>query len=129
MKINYIDADGHIIELEVSNEVGNFYLASLEEEKRSDRRNTRRHTSLSDFIYEDVRFFDSGIDICGEFAHSEALKNALDKLSEREQHLFTKVYIEGWRYTELAALEGRDESTIRKAAQRAKEKFIKFYCA
>jgi RNA polymerase sigma-70 factor (ECF subfamily) len=47
MKINYTDADGRFHELEVTDEVGNFYLTSLEEEKSNDRRNTRRHTRLT----------------------------------------------------------------------------------
>jgi RNA polymerase sigma-70 factor (ECF subfamily) len=123
MKINYTDADGRILELEVSAEVGEFYLASIEEEKSNDRANTRRHTSLSAFEYEDIRFFNSGIDIEGEYALSDAVLRAMDKLSERQRYLFTKVYIEGWKFTELAKLEERDESTIRKAAERAKEIF------
>ena len=124
MKINYQDADGRIIELEVTEEVGNFYLTSIEAEKKNDRRETRRHTLLSQFVYEDVRFFDSGIDLCDDFAMSDAVACAMDKLSERQHYLLTKVYIEGWRYTELAVQEGRDESTIRKATEKAKEKFI-----
>jgi RNA polymerase sigma-70 factor (ECF subfamily) len=127
MLINYNDAYGHNIQLEVSDDVGNFYLASIEAEKNNDRRNTRRHTSLSEFTFEEVCFFDSGIDVCGEVAFSEAVKFAISKLSERQQYLFTKIYIEGWRFTELAAAEGRDESTIRKAALKAKEKFVKFF--
>ena len=62
MKINYTDADGRILELEVSEEIGEFYLASTEAEKSNDRANTRRHTSLSTFTHEDIRFFNSGID-------------------------------------------------------------------
>ena len=46
MKINYKDADGKIIELEVSEEVGTFYLESIEAERSNDRKNARpdRHT-------------------------------------------------------------------------------------
>ena len=54
MKINYKDADGRIHELEVSAEVGEFYLESTEYEKSNDRANTRRHTPLSDFTHEDI---------------------------------------------------------------------------
>jgi RNA polymerase sigma-70 factor (ECF subfamily) len=127
MLINYKDADGRVIQLEVTEEVGNFYLASLEEEKKNERRETRRHTYLSEFTFEDARYFDSGVDLCGEYAFSEAVEHALSKLSERQQHLFTKIYIEGWSFTELAKAEGRDESTIRKAAKVAADKFKKFY--
>jgi len=77
MKINYTDADGKIIELEVSDEVGSFFLSSVEAEKKNDRKNSRpdRHTPL---------------------------------------------------YTDLAKLEGKDESAIRHAVNRAKQKLIRF---
>lgn len=52
MKIEYKDADGRLLKLEVSDEIGQFYLSSVEEVKKSDRRNTRtdRHTSLETFV-------------------------------------------------------------------------------
>jgi hypothetical protein len=62
-----------------------------------------------------------------EIALAEAVSSALAHLSERQRRLFAAVYIEGWNYTELAAIEGRDESTIRKAVMKAKEKFIKIF--
>ena len=53
MKIEYKDADGRVMELDVSDEIGQFYLSSVEEAEKSDRRNTRpdRHTSLETFVY------------------------------------------------------------------------------
>ncbi len=41
MKIEYKDADGRVMELDVSDEIGQFYLSSVEEAEKSDRRNTR----------------------------------------------------------------------------------------
>ena len=127
MLINYKDADGRIIKIEVSEEVGLFYLSSIDYEKSNDRAETRRHTSLSQFIYEDVRFFNSGIDISRSLAESDAVSRALAKLSDRQRHLITMIYIEGWSFAELARAEGRDESTIRKATNVAVEKFKKLY--
>ncbi len=59
MKIEYKDADGRVLELEVSDEIGQFCLSFEEEWDRNERRNTRpdRHTSLETFVYEDKRFF------------------------------------------------------------------------
>ena len=129
MKINYKDADGRIIELEVIEEFGNFYLESIEAEKKNERRETRRHTLLSQFHYEDRDYFDCGVDLCADQAVKDAVARALDQLSERQRHLFTKVFLEGWTYTELAAQEGRHESTIRKATEKEKEKFLMFFSA
>jgi len=127
MKINYTDADGCIIEVEVTEEVGSFYITSIEAEKKNDRAETRRHTQVSTFEYENARFFDSGIDISRSIVESDAVNRALAKLSDRQRHLITMIYIEGWSFAELARAEGRDESTIRKATNVAVEKLKKFY--
>ncbi|MDA8227020.1 MAG: sigma factor-like helix-turn-helix DNA-binding protein [Desulfitobacterium hafniense] len=128
MKINYKDADGKIIELEVSDEVGTFYLESVEAEKSNDRRNSRpdRHTQLSTFTYEDVRFFSDGTDLLANLMSSEEVNHAMSQLTERQRYLIKKCCIEGWSYTDLAKLEGKDESAIRHAVNRAKDKLKKF---
>ena len=128
MKINYKNADGKIIELEVADEVGTFYLESVEAEKSNDRRNSRpdRHTQLSTFTYEDVRFFSDGTDLLADLMSSEAVSHAMSQLTERQQYLIQKCCIEGWSYTDLAKLEGKDESAIRHAVNRAKDKLKKF---
>ena len=125
MIINYTDADGRIIELEVTDEVGSFYLTSIEEEKRNERRETRRHTPLSQFQYEDKDYFDSGIDLLKNIIESDTFTQMFAALSERQRYLINKVVIEGWSYTELAAREGKHESTIRKATEKAKNKLMK----
>ena len=125
MLITYKDADGKIIELEVSDEVGTFYLSSVEEEKKNERRETRRHTSLESFTYEDKRFFDDGTDLLADLIASETVSRAMSHLTERQQYLIRKTCLEGWKYTELAALEGVDESAIRHAVNRAKNKLKK----
>ena len=121
MRISYRDADGKIIELEVSEEVGVFYLESVKAEKSNDRRNSRpdRHTQLSTFNYEDARFFSDGTDLPAELISSETIGHAMLQLTERQQDLIRKRVLEGWSYTDLAALEGKDESAIRHAVNRA----------
>lgn len=128
MKIKYKNADGKIIELEVSEEVGTFYLESIEAEKKNDRKNSRpdRHSQLSTFQYEDIRFFSDGTDILADLIESETINHAMSYLNERQQYLIQKCCIEGWKYTELAALEGVDESTIRHSVNRAKNKLKKY---
>ena len=124
MKINYTTADGKTIELEVSDDVGTFYLDSVGAEKKNDRRNSRsdRHSQLSTFSYEDARYFSDGTDLLADLIESEAVRNAMACLSERQQYLIRKCFMEGWSYTDLAALEGKDESAVRHAVDRAKKK-------
>ena len=127
MKINYKDADGRVIELEVTEEVGSFYLTSLEDEKSNDRRNTRRHTQLSTFQYEDARFFDSGIDISRSFVESDTVKRVMDKLTDRERSLILSHYRDGRTYTEIAKSEGKYPSTIMRETDKAADKFKRIY--
>lgn len=127
MLINYKDADGRVIELEVTEEVGTFYLSSMEDEKSNDRRNTRRHTLLSQFTYEDARFFDSGIDICGEFAATETLKSVMAQLTDRERFLILAHHRDGRTYTEIAKNERKSPSTIMRETDKAANKFKRLY--
>lgn len=128
MKINYKDADGKILELEVSKEVGTFYLESTEAEKKNNRKNSRpdRHSQLSTFEYEDIRFFSDGTDVLAVLIESEVISHAMSCLNKRQQYLIRKCLLEGWSYTDIAAAEGKDESTIRHAVDRAKKKLRKF---
>ncbi len=128
MKINYRDADGKILELEVSEEVGTFYLESTEAEKKNDRKNSRpdRHSQLSTFEYEDIQFFSDGTDLLADLIESEVISHAMSCLNERQQYLIRKCLLEGWTYTDLAAAEDKDESAIRHAVDRAKKKLRKF---
>ena len=127
MKINYTTADGKTIELEVSDDVGTFYLDSVDAEKKNARRETRpdRHTSLESFVYEDKRYFDDGTDLLADLIDSEVVSRAMANLTERQQYLIRKIYLEGWKFTEIAAIEGVDESAIRHAVNRAKDRLKK----
>ena len=124
MKINYKTADGKIIELEVADDVGNFYLESIDAEKKNNRRNSRpdRHSQLSTFSYEDARYFSDGTDLLADLIDSEAVGHVMSLLTDRQQYLIRKCFIEGWSYTDLADREGVDESTIRHAVNQAKRR-------
>lgn len=128
MKINYKDANGKTIELEVSEEAGTFYLESIDAEKKNDRKNSRsdRHSQLSTFSYENARYFSDGTDLLAILIESESVRNAMSCLNDRQQYLIRKCFLEGWSYTDLARLEGKNESTIRHAVNRAKKKLREF---
>jgi len=129
VKIEYRDADGRVLELEVSDDIGQFYLSSVEETKRSDRRNTRpdRHTSLETFVYEDKKFFASTADPMREAVEGCEVDRLLSCLSDRQKDLVRRCVIEGWTYTEVAAQEGKDESAVRHAVKRALKKIKKTF--
>jgi RNA polymerase sigma-70 factor (ECF subfamily) len=109
MRIQYKDADGRVVELEVSEEVGRFYLADTDRERKSDRRETRRHTSLSAFNYEDHAYFDSGIEICGQLARADAVKRAMTA-DAAGAYLLTAIHIDNRSYSEIARAERKAPS-------------------
>lgn len=127
MRIQYKDADGRVVELEVSEEIGRFYLADMDRERRSDRCETRRHTPLSAFSYEDQGYFDSGIDICGQLARADAVKRAMDKLTPRERYLLTAIHIDNRSYSEIARAERKAPSTVLRETRKAAERFRHFF--
>ena len=129
MLINYRDADGRVIELEVNEDVGQFYLTSLDQERKNERRETRRHTLLSTLTYEDKDYFDSGVDICRELALSDAMRRAMDALTARERYLLTAIHDEGRSYTEIARSENKAPSTILRETRKAADKFRRLYGA
>ena len=129
MKIEYKDADGRVMELDVSDEIGQFYLSSVEEAEKSDRRNTRpdRHTSLETFVYEDQRFFASASDTMKEAVEDCEVERLLSCLNDRQRELVRRCVIEGGSYTGIAAKEGRDESAVRHAGKRALKRMEKTF--
>ena len=62
----------------------------------------------------------SDTDVEGDFSDKDAVNRALVHLTERQQYLIRKIVLEGWKYTEIAAVEGKDPSAIRHATNRAK---------
>jgi RNA polymerase sigma-70 factor (ECF subfamily) len=145
MKIKYKDADGKIIELEVSEEVGTFYLESVAAEKSNDRKNSRpdRHTPLGKvdgYLFRDadghsVLVYNRPDQPKHSFNHEshfemqlikkESIAQIVSCLNDRQRYLITKCILEDWSYTDLAKLEDKDESAIRHAVNRAIKKMKK----
>ena len=124
MKIKYKFAN-ETIEIDVAEKWGEIVVELNRLEYNVDHTETRRHTSLSSFTYEDRKYFDAGTDLLADLIDSEVVSRAMANLTERQQYLIRKVYLEGWSYTDLAALEGVDESAIRHAVNRAKRRLKK----
>ena len=128
MKIKYEFVDGTVdLDVEVNKEIEEFYLASIEEEKSSNRRNERtdRHTSFESFDYEDAEFFTAADNPSEEVIGEMEIERLLSCLNENQKFLVQHCIIEGVPYTEIARLKGKDESAIRHAVNRALKKIRK----
>lgn len=87
---------------------------------RTDRADSRRdrHSQLSEFTWAGPHFTAS-TDIEQEFIDKEAVATALAGLSNRQRLLIEAVVLDGYSFAELARAEGKDESAIRHAYNRA----------
>jgi RNA polymerase sigma factor (sigma-70 family) len=110
MQIKYIDADGITHDLDVTDEVGSFYLNSIGREQLDDRRHRDHRAAISK--PEEWDYYCHVPDSADELAFSDELRQALDKLTERRRYIFTKVHIEGYTVAEIAAAEGKSKYTI-----------------
>jgi RNA polymerase sigma-70 factor (ECF subfamily) len=112
VKVQYQDADGQFMELDVTEAVGQFYLNALEEEKRSERKETRRHTSLSAFAWEDSDFFIDEHDRLPVVTERVSIAQAVSRLSKEQQRLVRQVYYEELSLTAIAKSEGVSHAAI-----------------
>ena len=124
MKIKYKFAT-ETIEIDVAEKWGDIVVELNRLEYNTNHAEIRRHTSLSSFAYEDRKHFADGTDLLADLIDSEVVSRAMANLTERQQYLIRKIYLEGWKFTEIAAIEGVDESAIRHAVKRAKERLKK----
>lgn len=88
--------------------------------EKTDRANSRRdrHSQLSEFTWAGEHFT-AGTCIEDEYLNKEAVATALAGLSDRQRFLISAVVLDGYSFAELARAEGKDESGIRHAYNRA----------
>jgi RNA polymerase sigma-70 factor (ECF subfamily) len=128
VKILYQFADGKISEIEVSDELGELLLGLDRQEQNNDRRETRRHVSLSGMDYEGG-LFASDSDTADQAALNmelDSLRRAMDALSPRQRDLVRKVFFEGRSIASVAREEKVDESSVRERLRHIYKKIKKF---
>ncbi len=126
MKIRYVFCNEEV-EIEVSEEWGAIILDMDREERNNNQTESRRHCSL-DALDQDGNNIPSAEDLEADYLEREefeGLHAAIKQLSPRQQGLIRQVYFEGRKYSDIAAQEGKDESSIRHATERAINKIKK----
>lgn len=130
MIIKYEFIDGKKIEIEVSTELGQIILQIDKEAKNNDRRETRRHQSLSELSDKADLIADESIDIKKDILQKfdmDRLYDAISKLKPSEQELIHKLYLDKqvMAQAEYARRKNVSEVAIWKKVQRIKDKLKK----
>lgn len=124
MKIKYEFVNGESREIEVADELGAMLLDFDHKENNTNRKETRRHSSLDGMDYEGVAF-DSHEDIAGMVERDmdiAALRRAMETLSPSQLELVQAVFFEKRSVASVARDEYVDESSIRERLRRIYKK-------
>ena len=108
-KIKYEFADGTTSEIEVTDEFYALHEQLANEEKRNNKRETRRHTSLN-YLHElGIDFADNAADPFTALIRrddEERIHKAILKLSNKQQALLEKVFTQNMSLREIARQTG-----------------------
>ena len=116
MKIKYEFLTGEIVEVEVPNDIGEVSIELCRDTYNSDRRETRRHSSVEIMQAQGAQIADESIDVVSmieEQETKEILYNALEKLLPQQRALIHKVFFEGRQMADIA----REERVTAKGIQ------------
>ena len=109
MFIKYQDATGNLIEIEVSEVIGEVSIEIDKEMANRNRRETRWHNSISRMEEAGVQFADESIDVAELLLENEAnrkLHAAMNKLLPQQKELIRQVFFEERSLVEIARETG-----------------------
>ncbi|MDR3540699.1 MAG: sigma-70 family RNA polymerase sigma factor [Desulfosporosinus sp.] len=115
MNIKYEFVTGEIVEVEVSDDIGEISIELDRGIYNVDHRETRRHNSVENLQEQGIQLIDDGKNvelIIEKHEMCETLKNVLDKLLPQQRELIQKVFFEGVSVSDIARKEGVDKSAI-----------------
>lgn len=127
MVIKYEFINGEKVEIEVSSDLSNTIVQIESEIKNSDRRETRRHQSLSEIQDKADVLIDKNVNIEEDFlkrVEADKLYEAISKLKPSEQELIHKLYLDKqtMTLTEYATSNNISYTTLRKRLERLRKK-------
>ena len=126
MTFNYNFVTGEVvnIEVEVDEAFSEAVMSVMEDEKKNERRETRRHQSLFDTDYEVYKAPDNTERDALRNIDADALRTAVGKLDPDEQFLINRLYLDliPAKQAELAAELGIEANKLRKRVFDIKKK-------
>lgn len=130
MLIKYEFVTGEEVEIEVSNDFGITMLQIETKNKNSNRRESRRHQSLTEIQDNSEVLVDDSVNIEDDFLKTvdlDNLRQAISQLKPQEQVLIHRLYLDKHPMTqaEYARRKNISESVIWKKVQRIRNKLKK----
>ena len=128
MLIKYKFANGEVMEVEVSDEIGAVITASRKAEHALEERNRYHCYSLDAIDYEGLEYGkcdeypieDDSIEL------AERIKAAFGQLTETQQRRL-RLYADGKTLREIASLENASFQSVAESIEAARKKFLKNY--
>ena len=114
-RIKY-EINGKVIDIEVTDEFAAQYEQIEANEKRVNRKETRRHQSLDALVESGFQIADQGSDIEANLImqnNIDLLRRAFDALTNDQKWLVEQVFYYGRKQLEIAAELGIDVTSIR----------------
>jgi RNA polymerase sigma factor (sigma-70 family) len=128
VKLEYIDDEGNVEEVEVSKNFAEEYMEWRKQEQRVERKETRRHISRDMLLEKGWEFASKAPSSLEEKIRQEKINTVVDALftlSEKQRALVKEVFYEGVPMVEIAKREGVESSAIRHRMKRIREKLKK----
>lgn len=125
--IKYTDYYGVVHDIEVTKEFADKYYAMIKDEKRIERKETRRHISLETLSQKGIEFSSTNPDPLDNLIQKEQIQEArklIASLRPSQQKLIKQLFYENLSFSEIAHLENVTPSAIRHRWGRIK-KFLK----
>ena len=127
-RIKY-EINGKVIDIEVTDEFAAQYEQIEANEKRVNRKETRRHQSLDALVESGFQIADPGSDIEANLIiqnNIDLLRRALAALTSDQKWLVEQVFYYGRKQSEIAAELGIDATSIRDRLRVIYKKIKKF---
>ncbi|AHM57279.1 hypothetical protein EAL2_c19980 [Peptoclostridium acidaminophilum DSM 3953] len=128
MKITYEFLTGETVEVEAPDEVGEVLIEIERDTLSSNRKETRRHSSIFIMQEQGAQFEDKECSIeamTEQKETSEYIKKAIDELLPQQRDLLQKVFYEDLSIAKIARDEGVSEAAVRNRLKKIYKKLEK----